>query len=77
MTDNNALTIGILVQQFKIDIMVPHRAKEAPRTPDGLPFSMPVKIQETQSKKKDRGIRDSTVKLKTRVIHQRQIPGQN
>ena len=42
MNDNNALLSGILVDQLNMDMMVPQRAKEAPKTSEGLPVSSPV-----------------------------------
>ena len=45
MNDNNDLVSGILGEQFKLDMMVPQRAKEAPKTSVGLQVSLPFAIQ--------------------------------
>ena len=44
MTDNNALVSRLLGEQFRLDKMVPKRYKEAPKTSEELPFSLPVSI---------------------------------
>ena len=36
MTENNDLVIGLLGDQFRLDIMIPQRSKEAPKTSEGL-----------------------------------------
>ena len=77
MTKNNALVSGLLGEQFRMEMMVPQRSKEAPKTSEGLPVSFPVKIQGKQDNVEDRGSRSSRVELKKMVIHQRQIPGKH
>ena len=47
MDDKNSLVSGLLVKQFRFEIMVPKIAKEAPKTSEGLPVSFLVAIQET------------------------------
>ena len=74
ITYNNDLISGILGYQFKMEMMVTQRAKETPKTPEGLPVSSPV---ETQNNTKDRCSRNITVELKRTVIHQHKIPVQN
>ena len=37
MTHKNALVSGILREKFKMDMMVPQKYKEAPKTSEGLP----------------------------------------
>ena len=73
--DNNTLISEILGDQFKMEIMVTQRSKEAPKTSEGIPVSFPVTIQETQNNMNYRVSMDSTMKLKKTLIHQRQIPG--
>ena len=73
MTKNNVLISVLLGEQFKMYIMVPQRSKETTKTPEGIPVSLLVAIQETQDNMKDRGSRDSTVELNDTVIHQLQI----
>ena len=75
MTDKNTLFSGILGYQFKLDIMVPQTAKESPKTSEGPPVSLLVKIPETQNNMEDRDIMYSTMELKWEVIHQYQTPG--
>ena len=36
MTENNALVSGLLGEQFRMEMMVPQRAKEAPKTSEGI-----------------------------------------
>ena len=57
--------------------MVPKRAKEAPKTSEGLPVLLPVSIQGKQDNMKYRVSRKSTLELKKTVIHQRHTPGQH
>ena len=45
MTKNKASVGRLLVYQFKLDMMVPKRAKEAPKTSVGLQVSLPFAIQ--------------------------------
>ena len=73
MNENNALVSGLLGYQFKLEMMVPQRAKKA----EIILFSFPVAIQETQDNMNDQGIWNITTELKNTVIHQRQIPGQH
>ena len=75
MTENNALVSEILVRQFRLETMVPKRAKDTPKISEGLPVSLPVLIQEKQENMEDRGSRSIRVELKKTVIHQRHIPG--
>ena len=42
VTENNALVIGILGEHFRLDMMVPQRDKESPKTSEVLPVSLPV-----------------------------------
>ena len=77
MTKNNALVSGLLVDQFKIYIMVPKRSKESPKTSELLPVSFPVAIPEIQNNTEDIGRLDRTVELRKTVIHQFQIPDQH
>ena len=48
MTMNNALISGLQEDQFKLEMMVTQRAKEAPKTSKGLPVSLLVAIPETK-----------------------------
>ena len=75
MTDNNALVIRLLGEQFKLEKMVPKRAKESSKTSEGLPVSLPFSIQGKKENTKDISIRNIRVELKKTVIHQHQIPG--
>ena len=77
MTNNNALVIRLLGKQFRLEMMVPQRAKESPKTSEGHPVSLPVAIQEKQDNMEYRGSRNSMVDLKKTVIDKRQIPGQH
>ena len=76
MTKKNALVIGILGKQFRMEMMVPQRAKELTKTSEGLPVSLTVSIQRKQENMKYRYIISSRVELKKAVIHPSQIPGQ-
>ena len=60
-----------------MEMMVPQRANEAPKTSDGLLVSLPVVIPETQNIMENRGSMDITIELKKTVIHQHQILGQH
>ena len=75
MTNNNTLISGIFGDQFNLDIMVPQRSNEAPKTSEGLPVLFPVIIPETQNNMEVKVSMDSTVELNKMVICQRQIPG--
>ena len=77
MTKDNALVSGIMGEQFKLEMMVPQRGKEAPKTSEGLPVSLPVSIQRKQHKMNVRGSRNRTIELNKMVIHQCYIPGQH
>ena len=44
MTEENFLVSGILGEQFKLDMMVPQRTKEATKKPEGLTVSLAVTI---------------------------------
>ena len=46
MTKNNALVSGLLGEKFRLEMMVPKRPKETPKTSEGLPVSLLVSIQE-------------------------------
>ena len=52
MTDNNALVSGLLGEQFRLEMMVPQRYKESPKTSEGLPVSLSVSIQGKQENTK-------------------------
>ena len=77
MTDINALFSGILGYQFKLDMIVPQRSNEAPKTSEGLPVLFQVTIPETQNNMEVKGSMDSMVELNNRVIHPREIPDQH
>ena len=57
--------------------MVTQIAKEVPKTPEGLPVSLPVLIPEKQNNMERRGSINVTVELKKMAIHQCQIPVQH
>ena len=76
MTENNAFVSGLLGEKFRLEMMVPQRSKESPKTSEGLSVSLPVSIQGKQYSMKERGSRNSRVELKNKLIHQCQIPGQ-
>ena len=61
MNKNNSLVCGILGEKFKMERMVPQRAKESQKTSEGIPVSLTVAIPETQKKREDRGSMDSIV----------------
>ena len=71
MTKNNALVDGLLGEQFRMEMIVPQRSKEAPKTSEGLPVSFPVSIQVKQENMEYRGSRNIRVELKRTVTHQR------
>ena len=48
------LVCGLLGEQFRLEMMVPQRAKEAPKTSEGLPVSFPFPIQGKQENPKYR-----------------------
>ena len=68
-TKNNAFVRGILGDQFRLEMMVPQTAKEAPKISEGLPVSSPVSIQEKEGNIKDQVSRNIKVELKKTVIH--------
>ena len=74
MTNNNALVIGLLGEQFNMEVMAPQRSKESPRTPEELSVLLQVSIIEKQNNMEDRGSMDRMVELKKAVIHQHQVP---
>ena len=45
INENNALVSGILGDQFKLEMIVPKRTKESPKTSEGLTVSLEVAIQ--------------------------------
>ena len=69
MTKNNALVSALLGEQFRLEMMVPQRSKESPKTSEGLPVSLPFSIQGKQDNKKDRSSRNSRTELKKTVIY--------
>ena len=75
ITNNNILISGIFGDQSNLDMMILQRAKEAPKTSEGLPVLFQVTIPETQNNMEVKGIMDSMVELNKMVIHQHQIPG--
>ena len=77
MTNNNALVIGLLGEQFNMEVMAPQRSKESPRTPKELSVLLQVSIIEKQNNMEDRGSMDRMVELKKTIIHQLQIKDQN
>ena len=60
-TKNNAFVRGILGDQFRLEMMVPQTAKEAPKISEGLLVSLPFLIPETKNNKEERGCMDITV----------------
>ena len=77
MIENNTLVIGILVEQFRLDMMVPKRSKEAPIISEGLPVPLPFSIKGKQENMKYRSSRNIRVELKNAIIYQYQIPWQH
>ena len=69
MTDNNAFVSGLLGEQFRLEMMVSQRSKEAPKILYKLPFLLPVSTQGGKYKMEGRGSRNSTVELKKTAIH--------
>ena len=76
MIKNNTLSSGILGEQFNLEMMVVQRAKESPKTLEGIPFLLPFEIPETQNNTEVGGSMDITVLPRT-IINQCQILGQN
>ena len=69
---------GLLSDQFKLEMVVPQRPKEAPKISEGIPVSLTVKtLDETKNTIEEIGSVDSTVELEKTVIHQHQTPGQH
>ena len=77
MNKKRSLISGILRGQINLEMMVPQRAKEAPKTSGAIPVSLLVVILEEQNNTEAIGSMDITVQLKKMVINQRQIPGQS
>ena len=77
MTQNNTLVSGILGYQFKLKKMVPKSDKQAPKTSEGVPVSLPATIPETQNNTEDRGSIYNMGELNKKLTHQYQIQGQN
>ena len=48
MTKKNSLVIGLLGEQFRLEMMVPQRYTEAPKISEGLPVSLKFSIQVKQ-----------------------------
>ena len=71
--DNKSLVSVLLGEQFRLGMMFPQRAKEAPKTSEGIPFLLTVSIQEKQENIKDRDSRNTRVELTKTVIHQLHI----
>ena len=69
MNKNNALISGLLGEQFRLEIMVPKRAKEATKTSEGLPVSLPLSIQGKQDNIKDRSSINRRMELRKVVIN--------
>ena len=76
-TNNNYLVSGLLVEQFRLDMIVPQIYKEPPKKSKGIPVSFEFSIQGKQENTKERISRNIRVELKKTVTQQRQIPGQN
>ena len=74
MTDNNDLISGLMGEQFRLEMMVPQRAKEPPKTSDGIPVSLPFSIQVKQENTKNRSSRVGRVELKNMVLHATPYP---
>ena len=77
MTNNNAFVSGLLGEQFRLEVMVPQRTKEAPKTSEGLLVSFQFSIQGRKENMKDISSRNIRVELTKTLIHQLQIPGQH
>ena len=58
-------------------MVITQRSKEAPKTPEELPDSLPVAVKETQNNTEEIVSRDSTVELKKVVIIKCQTPDQH
>ena len=69
MTKNNALVSGLLGEQFRLDMMVQQRSKEASKTSEGLPVSLLLSIKGKQENTKDRSSRNRRVELKKTITH--------
>ena len=81
LNDNNSLVIVLLVEQFKLDMMVTRRSREATESSEGMAFSSKFSTIEGRSEIINRNcygiIMDSIVELKEMVIHQLHITFQN
>ena len=55
MTKKNDLVSAILGDKFNLEMMVSQRAKESPKTPEGITVSLLVAILETQNNTEGRG----------------------
>ena len=81
LNDNNSLVIVFLGEQFKLEMMVTRRSREATESSEGMPFSSKFSTIEGRSEIINRNcygiIMDSIVELKEKVIHQLQITFQN
>ena len=61
ISNGNALVIGLLGEQFNMEIMAPQRSMESPRTPEELSVLLQVSIIEKQNNMEDRGSMDRMV----------------
>ena len=69
MNKNNSSISGILGYYFKLEMMVPQRDNEAPKTPERLLISLPVTIPSTQNNTEVRDIKNSREEPKKKVTH--------
>ena len=61
MTENIDLVSGILGEKFNMEMVVPQRSKEQPKTSERLPVSLPVTTTYTKNNTEDRVRMDNTV----------------
>ena len=77
ITKNKNLISELPRYKFNMDTMVTQRSKEAPKTSERIPVSLPVIIPKTQNNTEKRDIIESTAEVKRTAIYQRKIPGQH
>ena len=75
MTKKKSIFSGLPGYQSKLDMMGTKISREAPKTSEGLPVSLPVAIPETKNNTEKIGSMENMVELKKMEIHQIQIPG--
>ena len=68
LTESNTLVSGMLGETFRLELMIPPRAREAPKTVGGMPTSLVARGSQKEEKE---------VEVQETVLHKRHMPGQH